>query len=189
MAELISACWPAVCLYGCCFNSHRPFFLSQVTGVSISPGKDQLVVFHTKDNRDLIVCLQGMVPAGDSRIGELVGTLLSHFKRWHRQGALLRAIWGDSRTLGTGPGHIRLRVPIMIIHPLSCLQCQFRVFKDRTACLALSDWYPLWLFMKREKNVCLLDLRATLSSLVSAKWLHKSWAWYREEIQYVLLDV
>ncbi len=82
-----------------------------------------------------------------------------------------------------------IRVPIMIIQPLSCLQCQFRVFKDRTACLALSDWYPLWLFMKREKNVCLLDLIATLSSLVSAKWLHKSWAWYREEIQYVLLDV
>uniref|UniRef100_A0A671PJJ0 Unconventional myosin-Id n=1 Tax=Sinocyclocheilus anshuiensis TaxID=1608454 RepID=A0A671PJJ0_9TELE len=50
--------------------------LYNVTGVSISPGKDQLVVFHTKDNRDLIVCLQGMVPAGDSRIGELVGTLL-----------------------------------------------------------------------------------------------------------------
>uniref|UniRef100_A0A8C7LBJ9 Myosin ID n=1 Tax=Oncorhynchus kisutch TaxID=8019 RepID=A0A8C7LBJ9_ONCKI len=55
--------------------------LYNVTGVSVSPGKDQLVVFHTKDSRDLVVCLQGMVPAGDSRIGELVGTLLSHFKR------------------------------------------------------------------------------------------------------------
>lgn len=55
---------------------------SQVTGVSVSPGKDQLVVFHTKDSRDLVVCLQGMVPANESRIGELVGTLLSHFKRW-----------------------------------------------------------------------------------------------------------
>uniref|UniRef100_A0A8C7LDN2 Myosin ID n=1 Tax=Oncorhynchus kisutch TaxID=8019 RepID=A0A8C7LDN2_ONCKI len=54
--------------------------LYNVTGVSVSPGKDQLVVFHTKDSRDLVVCLQGMVPAGDSRIGELVGTLLSHFK-------------------------------------------------------------------------------------------------------------
>ncbi|KAA8581209.1 hypothetical protein FQN60_002790, partial [Etheostoma spectabile] len=51
-----------------------------VTGVSVSPGKDQLVVFHTKDSRDLVVCLQGMVPANESRIGELVGTLLSHFK-------------------------------------------------------------------------------------------------------------
>uniref|UniRef100_A0A8C9SZ44 Myosin ID n=1 Tax=Scleropages formosus TaxID=113540 RepID=A0A8C9SZ44_SCLFO len=55
--------------------------LYNVTGVSVSPGKDQLVVFHTKDSRDLIVCLQGMVPAGESRVGELVGALLSHFKR------------------------------------------------------------------------------------------------------------
>uniref|UniRef100_A0A3B1KD92 Myosin 1D n=1 Tax=Astyanax mexicanus TaxID=7994 RepID=A0A3B1KD92_ASTMX len=62
--------------------------LYNVTGVSVSPGKDQLVVFHTKDSRDLIVCLQGMVPAGESRIGELVGTLLSHFKslnHWRTQ--------------------------------------------------------------------------------------------------------
>ncbi|MED6232289.1 Unconventional myosin-Id, partial [Ataeniobius toweri] len=51
-----------------------------VTGLSVSPGKDQLIVFHTKDSRDLVVCLQGMVPANESRIGELVGTLLSHFK-------------------------------------------------------------------------------------------------------------
>lgn len=52
-----------------------------MTGVSVSPGKDQLVVFHTKDSKDLVVCLQGMVPAHDSRVGELVGALLSHFKR------------------------------------------------------------------------------------------------------------
>uniref|UniRef100_A0A8C9XX25 Myosin ID n=1 Tax=Sander lucioperca TaxID=283035 RepID=A0A8C9XX25_SANLU len=52
--------------------------LYNVTGVSVSPGKDQLVVFHTKDSRDLVVCLQGMVPANESRIGELVGTLLRY---------------------------------------------------------------------------------------------------------------
>ncbi|XP_048871147.1 unconventional myosin-Id isoform X1 [Brienomyrus brachyistius] len=59
--------------------------LYNVTGLSVSPGKDQLVVFHTKDSRDLIVCLQGMVPAGESRIGELVGTMLSHFKSEKRK--------------------------------------------------------------------------------------------------------
>uniref|UniRef100_A0A8C9TEP9 Myosin ID n=1 Tax=Scleropages formosus TaxID=113540 RepID=A0A8C9TEP9_SCLFO len=59
--------------------------LYNVTGVSVSPGKDQLVVFHTKDSRDLIVCLQGMVPAGESRVGELVGALLSHFKSEKRK--------------------------------------------------------------------------------------------------------
>ncbi|XP_029485091.1 unconventional myosin-Id-like [Oncorhynchus nerka] len=59
--------------------------LYNVTGISVSPGKDQLVVFHTKDSRDLVVCLKGMMPAGDSRIGELVGTLLSHFKSEKRK--------------------------------------------------------------------------------------------------------
>uniref|UniRef100_A0AAQ5Z1R7 Unconventional myosin-Id n=1 Tax=Amphiprion ocellaris TaxID=80972 RepID=A0AAQ5Z1R7_AMPOC len=59
--------------------------LYNVTGVSVSPGKDQLVVFHTKDSRDLVACLQGLVPANESRIGELVGTLLSHFKSEKRK--------------------------------------------------------------------------------------------------------
>ncbi|XP_057213725.1 unconventional myosin-Id [Triplophysa rosa] len=67
------------------YKTMKSIPLYNVTGVSVSPGKDQLVVFHTKDNRDLIVCLQGMVPAGDSRIGELVGTLFSHFKSEKRK--------------------------------------------------------------------------------------------------------
>lgn len=68
-----------LCLTACVLS--LSICVSQVTGLSVSPGKDQLVVFHTKDSRDLVVCLQGMVPANESRIGELVGTLLSHFKR------------------------------------------------------------------------------------------------------------
>ncbi|XP_030629769.1 unconventional myosin-Id isoform X2 [Chanos chanos] len=67
------------------FKPMKSIPLYNVTGVSVSPGKDQLVVFHTKDSRDLIVCLQGMVPAAESRIGELVGTLLSHFKSEKRK--------------------------------------------------------------------------------------------------------
>uniref|UniRef100_A0AAR2LS03 Myosin ID n=1 Tax=Pygocentrus nattereri TaxID=42514 RepID=A0AAR2LS03_PYGNA len=83
--------------------------LYNVTGVSVSPGKDQLVVFHTKDNRDLIVCLQGMVPAGESRIGELVGTLLSHFKRYidpktHHEKSAQKIVYpGRERVTGTYP--------------------------------------------------------------------------------------
>jgi len=72
---------PCACLSVLNCTGPSSLGLWQVTGVSVSPGKDQLVVFHTKDNRDLVVCLQGMVPANESRIGELVGTLLSHFKR------------------------------------------------------------------------------------------------------------
>uniref|UniRef100_A0A8D2MTB4 Myosin ID n=1 Tax=Zonotrichia albicollis TaxID=44394 RepID=A0A8D2MTB4_ZONAL len=55
--------------------------LYNLVGLSVSNGKDQLVVFHTKDNKDLIVCLFSNDPSNDSRIGELVGVLASHFKR------------------------------------------------------------------------------------------------------------
>ncbi|XP_032890982.1 unconventional myosin-Id [Amblyraja radiata] len=54
--------------------------LYNVTGVSVSTGKDQLVVFHTKDNKDLIVCLHKMQPANENRIGELVGIVANHFR-------------------------------------------------------------------------------------------------------------
>ncbi|XP_010076337.1 PREDICTED: unconventional myosin-Id-like, partial [Pterocles gutturalis] len=54
--------------------------LYNLVGLSVSNGKDQLVVFHTKDNKDLIVCLFSKEPSNDSRIGELVGVLASHFK-------------------------------------------------------------------------------------------------------------
>ncbi|XP_061199181.1 unconventional myosin-Id isoform X3 [Neopsephotus bourkii] len=54
--------------------------LYNLIGLSVSNGKDQLVVFHTKDNKDLIVCLFSKEPSNDSRIGELVGVLASHFK-------------------------------------------------------------------------------------------------------------
>uniref|UniRef100_A0A8D3E5K7 Myosin 1D n=1 Tax=Scophthalmus maximus TaxID=52904 RepID=A0A8D3E5K7_SCOMX len=58
------------------YKAMKSIPLYNVTGMSVSPGKDQLVVFHTKDSRDLVVCLQGMVPANENRIGELVGALL-----------------------------------------------------------------------------------------------------------------
>ncbi|KAM4645631.1 unconventional myosin-Id [Amazona ochrocephala] len=54
--------------------------LYNLIGLSVSNGKDQLVVFHTKDSKDLIVCLFSKEPSNDSRIGELVGVLASHFK-------------------------------------------------------------------------------------------------------------
>lgn len=62
-------------------NSFPCFMSLQLTGLSVSNGKDQLVVFHTKDNKDLIVCLFSKQPTHESRIGELVGVLVNHFKR------------------------------------------------------------------------------------------------------------
>ncbi|XP_069094072.1 unconventional myosin-Id [Pleurodeles waltl] len=59
--------------------------LYNVSGLSVSTGKDQLVVFHTKDNKDLIVCLCCQQPTLDNRIGEIVGVLVNHFKSEKRR--------------------------------------------------------------------------------------------------------
>nr|XP_033774299.1 LOW QUALITY PROTEIN: unconventional myosin-Id [Geotrypetes seraphini] len=50
--------------------------LYNVSGLSVSNGKDQLVVFHTRDNKDLIVCLC----CSENTLGEVVGVLVNHFR-------------------------------------------------------------------------------------------------------------
>ncbi|KAM8946438.1 unconventional myosin-Id isoform 2-T2 [Pelodytes ibericus] len=60
--------------------------LYNVSGISVTNGKDQLVVFHTKDQKDLIVCLGiSEQPPYESRVGELVGVLANHFKSEKRR--------------------------------------------------------------------------------------------------------
>lgn len=50
----------------------------------MTSGVDQLVVFHIQNHDGLVVCLHKMKPAGDNRVGELVGVLVDHFRRWVR---------------------------------------------------------------------------------------------------------
>ncbi|KAM9650429.1 unconventional myosin-Ig isoform 2-T2 [Trichechus inunguis] len=52
--------------------------LQAVTGVSVTSGKDQLVVLHTRGQDDLVVCLHRTRPELDNRVGELVGVLAAH---------------------------------------------------------------------------------------------------------------
>ncbi|XP_053308987.1 unconventional myosin-Id isoform X2 [Spea bombifrons] len=60
--------------------------LYNVSGISVTNGKDQLVVFHTKDHKDLIVCLgENGTLTSESRVGELVGVLANHFKSEKRR--------------------------------------------------------------------------------------------------------
>ncbi|XP_018410704.1 PREDICTED: unconventional myosin-Id [Nanorana parkeri] len=55
--------------------------LYNVSGISVTNGKDQLVIFHTKDQKDLIVCMKFTgQSAQDSHVGEVVGVLANHFK-------------------------------------------------------------------------------------------------------------
>ncbi|XP_051878987.1 unconventional myosin-Id-like [Pristis pectinata] len=59
------------------YKNMKALPLNHVTGLSVTNGKDQLIIFHTKANDDLVVCLQGNV----NRIGEVVGVLANHFNK------------------------------------------------------------------------------------------------------------
>lgn len=50
----------------------------QVTGLSVTSGRDQLVVLHARGYDNLVVCLHRSQPPLDNRIGELVGVLAAH---------------------------------------------------------------------------------------------------------------
>lgn len=50
----------------------------QVTGLSVTSGRDQLVVLHARGQDDLVVCLHRSRPPLDNRVGELVGVLAAH---------------------------------------------------------------------------------------------------------------
>ncbi|XP_021066845.1 unconventional myosin-Ig [Mus pahari] len=52
--------------------------LDAVTGLSVTSGRDQLVVLHAQGHDDLVVCLHRSQPPLDNRIGELVGMLAAH---------------------------------------------------------------------------------------------------------------
>nr|XP_025971790.1 unconventional myosin-Ig isoform X1 [Dromaius novaehollandiae] len=63
----------------------RALPLSAVTGLSVTSCQAQLVVFHTQDHDDVAVCLHKTQPAGDNRVGELVGVLLEHCRATKRE--------------------------------------------------------------------------------------------------------
>lgn len=49
-----------------------------MTGLSVTSGRDQLVVLHARGQDDLVVCLHRSRPPLDNRVGELVGVLVVH---------------------------------------------------------------------------------------------------------------
>uniref|UniRef100_A0A8C0MFX0 Myosin IG n=2 Tax=Canis lupus familiaris TaxID=9615 RepID=A0A8C0MFX0_CANLF len=52
--------------------------LEAVTGLSVTSGRDQLVVLHARGQDDLVVCLHRSRPPLDNRVGELVGVLAAY---------------------------------------------------------------------------------------------------------------
>ncbi|XP_030052562.1 unconventional myosin-Ig [Microcaecilia unicolor] len=67
------------------FRVMKSLPLKTVVGLSITSGRDQLVVFHTEKHDDLVVCLHKMYPENENRVGELVGVLLEHCKGEKRE--------------------------------------------------------------------------------------------------------
>jgi myosin-1 len=57
-------------------NLKRTMAINELTGISISPGKDQLIIFHSDGGNDLIVSLQGEhEQLKEDRIGEVIGVV------------------------------------------------------------------------------------------------------------------
>lgn len=55
-------------------------FSMQLLGISVSPGRDQLIVFHSPKENDLVIALQGEDnPLKEDRIGELVAIIAKRY--------------------------------------------------------------------------------------------------------------
>jgi len=54
--------------------------IAEVTGLSLSPGRDQLVVIHSNKGNDLVVALH-TAASDEDRVGELVGILCSRYQQ------------------------------------------------------------------------------------------------------------
>lgn len=48
-----------------------------MTGISLSPGRDQLVVIHSNKGNDLVITLK--TQNNEERVGELVGVLCTRY--------------------------------------------------------------------------------------------------------------
>lgn len=56
------------------------FSFFQLLGISVSPGQDQLIVFHSPKENDLVVVLQGEDQVlKEDRIGELVALVSKRY--------------------------------------------------------------------------------------------------------------
>lgn len=52
----------------------RSVSIKDISSVSVSPGRDQLIVFHSHHNNDLIINLQSEhTQLKDDRVGEVIG--------------------------------------------------------------------------------------------------------------------
>lgn len=58
-------------------NMKEGMSFNKLTGISVSPGQDQLIVLHCQDGNDLVVSLR--CDKREDRIGECVGIICNRY--------------------------------------------------------------------------------------------------------------
>ncbi|KAJ6650134.1 Unconventional myosin ID [Pseudolycoriella hygida] len=67
-------------------NMKRSIEIKELTSISVSPGRDQLIIFHSHEGNDLLIALQGEdFPLKEDRIGELVGIVCKRYQELRNQ--------------------------------------------------------------------------------------------------------
>lgn len=61
-------------------NMKEGIEVAHLTGITVSPGEDQLIVFHCPGGNDFVMSLHCGTGKKEDRIGELVGVLCRHFE-------------------------------------------------------------------------------------------------------------
>ncbi|XP_035688494.1 unconventional myosin-Id-like isoform X2 [Branchiostoma floridae] len=59
--------------------------LAQMTGVSVTPGQDQLIAVHLAGGNDLVLCVTAIMPRQDQRVPELLAVLCDAYKRVNKK--------------------------------------------------------------------------------------------------------
>ncbi|XP_039296527.1 unconventional myosin ID isoform X2 [Nilaparvata lugens] len=80
--------------------------IQEVTGLSVSPGQDQLMVIHSNKGNDLVVTLK----TDDDRVGELVGALCSRYSQLRAQDLTVTVANKFQCMLGNKSRHLRVEV-------------------------------------------------------------------------------
>ncbi|XP_046369671.2 unconventional myosin-Id-like [Haliotis rufescens] len=81
--------------------------ISDVTGLAVSPERDQLIVVHLNSGNDLVLCLQSKV--NEERVGEMVGALASFWRRTYKKELKVTVAKNVSCMLGNKQRNIFIR--------------------------------------------------------------------------------
>ena len=82
--------------------------INSLTGLSVTPGQDQLIVLHSPGGNDLVISLH--TSAKEDRIGELVGVLCNQYARLKNSDLPVTVSKGFACSLGGKKRYINVQV-------------------------------------------------------------------------------